>query len=89
MNHPTDRLLIEQSYLLSEDLYADLRHIRDKLLFMTQLAGTSNTNSADDPMIFIHRSMIGEAFRDASYLLDDVLDVIATTAPRVGSSATR
>jgi hypothetical protein len=79
VNHPTDHLLIADSYLLPKDLYADICHIRDKMLFVTQLAGTTNTNGEQDPMIFIHRGLIGELFRDMSYELGDVIEAIAKT----------
>jgi hypothetical protein len=78
--NPTDPLLLADSYLLPKDLYADLAHIRDKMLFITQLAGTTITNGDDDPMIFIHRGLIGELFRDMSYQLGDVLEAIAKTS---------
>ena len=89
MNHPTDHLLIADSYLLPKDLYADLAHIRDKMLFITQLAGTTNTNGDDDAMIFIHRGLIGELFRDMSYQLGDVLEAISKTSAHVRDAQAR
>jgi hypothetical protein len=53
------------------------------MLFVTQLAGTSDSNGAEDTMIFIHRGLTGELFRDMSYLPGDVLEVIARDAARV------
>jgi hypothetical protein len=88
VNHPTDHLLIADSYLLPEDLFADICHIRDKMLFLTQLTGTTITNGNDDAMIFIHRGMIGELFRDMSYQLGDVIEAIEkTTAHRKDTRA--
>jgi hypothetical protein len=86
VNHPTDHLLIADSYLLPKDLYADLAHIRDKMLFITQLAGTTHTNGNDDAMIFIHRGLIGELFRDMSYQLGDVLEAISKTTACVDNT---
>jgi hypothetical protein len=86
MTHPTDRLLIAESYLLPKETYRDLCHIREKLLFMTQLAGTSHSNGEEDTMIFIRRGLIGELFRDMSYQLGDVLETIAETAPIMQST---
>jgi hypothetical protein len=84
--NPTDHLLIADSYLLPKDLYADLAHIRDKMLLITQLAGTTHTNGDDDAMIFIHRGLIGELFRDMSYQLGDVLEAITKTSARVDNT---
>jgi hypothetical protein len=87
--NPTDHLLLADSYLLPKDLYADLAHIRDKMLLITQLAGTTHTNGDDDAMIFIHRGLIGELFRDMSYQLGDVLEAIAKTAAHVTDTQRR
>jgi hypothetical protein len=89
VNHPTDHLLLADSYLLPKDLYADLAHIRDKMLFITQLAGTTHTNGDDDAMIFIHRGLIGELFRDMSYELGDVLEAITKTSAHANNTPTR
>jgi hypothetical protein len=87
--NPTDHLPLADSYLLPKDLYADLAHIRDKMLLITQLAGTTHTNGDDDAMIFIHRGLIGELFRDMSYQLGDVLEAIAKTSAHVDNTQVR
>jgi hypothetical protein len=76
MNHPKNCPFTKGDYLLLKEEFAELCRIRDKMMFMTNLAGTTATNGDKDTAVFIRRSMIGEAFLDLSYQLGDLLETI-------------
>jgi hypothetical protein len=76
MTHPKDCPFTQGDYLLLKEEFAELCRIRDKLMFMTSLAGTTATNGEQDTAVFIRRSMIGEAFLELGYHLGDLLDTI-------------
>ncbi|RDS84172.1 XAC0095 family protein [Dyella psychrodurans] len=86
MNNPHHNLFNAGSYMLSQDHYDDLCMIRDKLLLMAQLAGTSTTNGDHDTLLFIRRSLIGQLFGDLSFQVCNVLEAITHTTPH-GDSA--
>jgi hypothetical protein len=76
MTHPKDCPFSQGDYVLMKEEFAELCLIRDKMLFITQLAGTANSNGDTDPLVFIRRSMIGEVFRDLAYQLGDLLETV-------------
>jgi hypothetical protein len=77
MNQKPHELFHPASYELPRDHYDELCTIRDKLLLMAQLAGTTTANREHDSILIIRRSLIGRLFGDLSFQLSDVLDDVA------------
>lgn len=82
MQHPADCPFSEGDYLLTQEEYAELCLIRDKLLLLAQLAGTTYANGNHDNILFIRRSMIGQLFADLSNHLVEVLELITQEIDR-------
>ncbi|RDS83692.1 hypothetical protein DWU98_05035 [Dyella monticola] len=72
MNTPRD-LLYEGNHLLSHDHYLELCDIRDKLLLMAQLAGSSTSLNDPHAMLYIRRALLGEMLGNLSFQLNVAL----------------
>lgn len=78
MNQTHHDLFNAEGYVLSQEHYEDFCAIRDKLMLMAQLAGTSTSIGDYNAMLFIRRGLLGRLFADLSFQMDEVLEVIAS-----------
>lgn len=68
-HHRGDRLITHRHYL-------ELCGIRDKLLLIAQLAGSSTSLNDANAMLYVRRSLLGETFGDLSFQLNAVLSAL-------------